>query len=51
MLYYKTIKTLIGLGFENASFSEVADINQDMLLPLKRFGTPALTWRVYGLSI
>jgi len=51
MLYYKTIKTLIGLGFENASFSEVADINQDMLLPLKRFGNPALTWRVYGLSI
>lgn len=51
ILYYKTIKTLTGLGFENASFSEVADINQDMILPLKRFGNPAMTWRVYGLPI
>jgi len=51
MLYYRTIKSLVGLGFESASFSQVADINRDMVLPLKRFGKLAMTWRVYGLSI
>ncbi len=50
-LYYVTAKTARSLGFSQASGSQLADINFDILNPLFKMGKVAMTWRVYKLKI
>ncbi len=50
-LYNETFKRATQMGIGAASFSEMADINGDILRPLVSMGDIAMTWRVYSLGI
>lgn len=51
MLYHDSFKNAMKIGARRASFSELADINLDILTPLQKMGDLAMTWRVYSLGI
>jgi hypothetical protein len=51
MLYHDSFKKAIELGVKEASFSELAEINLDILRPLEKMGDRAMTWRVYSMGL
>ncbi len=51
MLYHDSFKAAKEMGARSASFSELADINLDIIRPLEKMGDRAMTWRVYSMGL
>jgi hypothetical protein len=50
LFYLKTIESAYKAGIEFASGSEIADINLEMVNPLRKLGYVTFTWRVYNIN-
>ena len=50
LFYLKTIESAHKNGIIYASGSQIADINLEMVNPLRRLGTVVFTWRVYNFN-
>jgi GNAT superfamily N-acetyltransferase len=50
-LYLSAFEAAEKNGIKRASFSELADVNPDIVIPLTKMGPIAMTWRVYGRDL